>query len=683
MIGQTLSHFEITARLGEGGMGEVWKAADTRLGREVAIKVLPQAFSADPERLARFEREAQVLASLNHPNIAGIYEFREAEVDGERHHLLVMELATGEDLSQRLARGAVPLDEALPIALQIAEGLEAAHERGIVHRDLKPANVMLAKDGALNGQLKILDFGLAKALEAHAGGSDSAALSLSPTLTAGMTQAGVLLGTAAYMSPEQAKGLEADRRADVWAFGVVLWEMLSGKRLFSGDSISDTLAAVLRDEIDASELPADTPAPLLSLLSRCLDRDPRSRLRDIGEARVALAALSGDGSVSTIMGAPGVSTAEPAVEPTSSRLPWLVAAVMTGVALLLGLLGLSSEDPPVQLVRSSILGPEGAQLDAGSGLALSPDGSKLIYAAIDENGSRALWIHSFETGEAMRVKGSESALYPFWSPDGQNVAFVARSQLMRAPATGGPVQNIAAGQDWRGGTWSDDGTIVFAPDFRGGLNRVSASGGEAVPITEIDREAGEQSHRYPLFLPDGKRLLVLVQTAEGGSQTDNSRIEVLDLASGERREVVRANSSFALSPSGHLLFLRDGTLVAAPFDVKSATVTGEARPVESGIGYTGNEFATFSVASNGFMVYQSGSLYEAFTRIGVIGPAGDPIGNFAPPDFHQDVEPVERRDAGGVPRRRQHYPLDLRPRARHQDTVHLSGWRSLQSGLLP
>ena len=641
MIGRTVSHYKITAKLGEGGMGEVYRARDTKLGREVAIKVLPEAFTADPERSARFEREARVLASLNHPSIAGIHQVEEA--DGLK--LLVMELVEGEDLAARLDRGPVPLEEAVGIALEISEALEYAHERGIVHRDLKPANIKIAPDG----RAKVLDFGLAKALEAPAG-DGRPDLSMSPTLTAGMTGAGVLLGTAAYMSPEQAKGLESDRRADVWAFGVVVWEMLTGQRLFAGDSVSDTLAAVLRDEIDAAALPDDTPPTLRVLLARCLDRDPKSRLRDIGEARVALAALAGDGgSTSTLLGSVLVAPSEErAGRPSSSKLGWIVAAVMTAIALGLGIVALRPDGGPHSPIYAKLIPPTGADFDVGNGLALSPDGTRLAFTALDDQGQRALWVYSVDHGETERLKGTDGATYPFWSPDSRNLAFMAQGSLMRVAAAGGPTQTLATVREGRGGAWGPDGTIVFAPDFRGGLWRIRASGGEAVELTRLDLERREQAHRFPVFLPGGETLLFLAQTAEGGSRVDDSRIDLLDLASGERTPVLTTNSSMAYYASGgKILFWQDGSLMVAGLDVDGGSLVGVAVPLAEGIGYTGNEFATFSISQTGMLVYQSGSRYESYTALAVVDEKGsslDPAplsgepATLAPIDYHQGLD---------------------------------------------
>ena len=419
MIGQTLSHFKITAKLGEGGMGEVYRAEDTKLGREVAIKVLPGAFTEDVERLARFEREAKVLASLSHPNIAGIFQIEES--DGQQ--LLVMEFVEGPDLAERLEHGPLGIEEASAIALQLAQGLEAAHERGVIHRDLKPANIKVTSDG----QVKILDFGLAKAWEES---PEDGSLSMSPTLTAQMTQEGVILGTAAYMSPEQAKGQPADKRADIWSFGVVLWEMLTGRRLFAGESVSDTLAAVLRDNIEAAELPDDTPTSLHGLLRRCLDRDPRSRLRDIGEARLILERPT------------DTRITELDSEDRTAGLSWKIA-IPAGVviALLGGFLtwiatSQSAPDDGVpEVVRIAIPMPTGRRLPSPAEFPrvdISADGRAIAYAAFEE-ATPAIYLQSMDSFEVTKVHGTEGGSGPMLSPDGEWIAFFIAETLYKVP----------------------------------------------------------------------------------------------------------------------------------------------------------------------------------------------------------------------------------------------------------
>jgi hypothetical protein len=472
--GSTLAHYEVSAPLGEGGMGEVYRAEDTKLGREVAIKVLPQAFTKDPERFARFEREARVLASLNHPNIGAIYDLAE----DEGTHFLVLELAEGEDLAVRLSRGSIPVGDALAHALQMAQALEAAHEKGIVHRDLKPANVMVGPDGVV----KVLDFGLARASEQEADATD---FTRSPTLTAQMTKGGVILGTAAYMSPEQARGDAVDKRSDIWAFGVVLYEMLVGGQLFGGASVVDILADVMRAEIDLDELPGEVPGAIRTLLARCLDRDPKTRLRDIGEARIGIARVLADPEAARDDVRPGRET--PSTGAIRRIAPWLAAAAVGLVGLWVGTN--FTKAPEAEVVHSSIQLPEGVRLAGWSSpaVAVSPDGSTIAFVGHRE-GRQQLFLRRLDQAEAVEVAGSDGAEGPFFSPDGRWVAFGAgaisgRSSeprlLKRAPVGGGTTQQLAPLVDYVGGTWGTDGTIYYAEAFvKNWLRRVPESGGE-------------------------------------------------------------------------------------------------------------------------------------------------------------------------------------------------------------
>ncbi len=603
LIGTRLGSYEITAKLGEGGMGEVYRATDTRLRREVAIKVLPAAFTADKERLARFEREAQLLAQLNHPNIAHIYGL---ETSGETR-ALVMELVEGPTLAERLESGPLPLTESLSLALQIAQALEEAHDKGIVHRDLKPQNLK----ASVEGKVKVLDFGLAKAMDPAAGTASAADLARSPTLAnsptltaAHGTQLGVILGTAAYMSPEQAAGGAADRRADIWSFGVVLFEMLTGRRLFDGETVSHVLASVLKDTPDFSALPAATPERIVNLLRRCLRRKPRERLQAIGDARIEIEEVLADPHRDAKL-ATTVAAAATAHRP---RLAWLLAAAGLAAAALFAVLWLGGRKSalPARIIHSALIAP------AGTGFtdyfALSPDGRRLVFEALDDRtGERALWVRDLDRGEATQLLPSGGAEMPFWSPDGTQLAFFADGKLKRLDPRGGPAQTICDAPTPRGGAWGPDGRIVFSPSFRVGLSIVAASGGAPQPLTTLDLTRHEKSHRFPIFLPGGKTILFLAQTAEGGARDDESTIEALELASGKRTRLVAANSSPLFSSPGTLLFWREGTLLAQPFDPARLMTTGEAAAVAAPVAFTQNEQALASVSNEGTLLYRSGT----------------------------------------------------------------------------
>ena len=497
--GTRLGPYEILSAIGAGGMGEVYRARDTKLDRDVALKILPESFAADPDRLARFEREAKVLASLNHANIAHVYDAGQHELSGagapaSRVAFLTMELVDGEDLSARIARGAIPLDEALPIAREIVAALDAAHAAGIVHRDLKPANIKLTRDG----QVKVLDFGLAKAMapgseDPALQGSDSPANS--PTLTARATQMGMIIGTAAYMSPEQARGRAVDRRADIWAFGCVLYEMLTGRRLFVGEDLTEILASVVKEQPDLSAAPHE----MQRLLRRCLEKDPKKRLRDIGDVWD----LMDDRPAHT-------PASQPARRPAST-LAWGVAAAGLVLATAFALLHFLETPAARPMTQFQLAWPVGASASVGGGMffAMSPDGRHV--AIVDDN---ILWVRSLDAIEPTKLDRTESATYPFWSPDGESIAFFASGQLKRIARTGGPVQNVTAATDGRGGTWSRNGTIVFADALgREGLKRVPDVGGTATPVTKVATAGTSDGHRYPQFLPDGEHFLFLHLTA--------------------------------------------------------------------------------------------------------------------------------------------------------------------------
>jgi Tol biopolymer transport system component len=571
VAGSRIGPYEITAPLGEGGMGVVYRATDPKLKREVAIKVLPEAFAADAERLARFEREAQLLAQLQHPNIASIYGLEES--GGVR--ALVMELAPGEDLAERLKRGPLPLDEALAVARQIAEALEAAHEKGIVHRDLKPANVKLTPDG----KVKVLDFGLAKAMDPPGGSASAADLARSPTLmnsptmtAAHGTQLGVILGTAAYMSPEQARGQAVDKRADIWSFGVVLHEMLTGRTLFAADTVSDTLAGVLKNEIDLAKLPAGTPAPVRRLLRRCLERNPKDRLHDIADARIELLEAT-NRAVD-----PGLEPSTPQSTPrrgSSWRLP-LVAAV----ALALGLAaGWFARPAPRQapLVRAVIPAPEGTELvpvgEAAGPVVVSPDGHQLAFTARDGAGVTRLYVHSLAAGKARVIPASEGARYPFWSPDSRSLGFFNGEQLLRVDTAEGVPLALAPATAARGGSWGANGIIVYAPSFDTRLLQVPARGGPPAPASVLDVERREGTHRFPSFLPDGRHFLFEARGFSAWMRASDG-VFVGSLDEPEKRVRLLPHATNAVYAAGRVLFVRNGDLCAQRFDPGRLALSG-------------------------------------------------------------------------------------------------------------
>jgi Tol biopolymer transport system component len=571
LIGKTVAHYEITSLLGKGGMGEVFRARDIKLDRDVAFKVLPQELSGDPERAARFEREARMLASLQHANIASIYGYE--HIDGIR--FLTMELAEGEDLAERLEQGRVQTEEALNIALQIAIGLEAAHDKNIMHRDLKPANVKVDADGVV----KILDFGLARAYAGDA--SEPQDLATSPTITAAMTQAGVILGTAAYMSPEQAKGKSVDHRSDIWSFGVILFEMLCGRKLFEGETVSETMAEVMKNKIEWSTLPEDTPRWARNLLQRCLDRDPSSRLQSIGEARIALQRgqyQGEDGAVATSSNAP-----------VSRRWPWFgVVAALLVLAATVAWNGWGGTAPEL-LTQSTLMPPPEWDFDAGSPFAVSPDGRQIAFVANasrdnDENTTSAtsIWLRDLSTPESRRVEGTDGAAYPFWSPDGRWIAFFAQGKLNKIAAGGGPVIPLCDTRNGRSGTWNKSGTIVFQRNWSEGLMKIPAAGGTPEPITTLSQERFDVAHRWPRFLPDGQHFLFYLVSTTSQTTSEFSGIYVGSLGSDETRLLLKSESR-GLYSEGHLLYRAGSTLMARPFDAGKQVFTGDPTPVSTDI----------------------------------------------------------------------------------------------------
>jgi hypothetical protein len=544
--GTRLGPYEILTPLGAGGMGEVYRATDTVLKRQVAVKVLPDSVAADPDRLARFQREAEILASLNHPNIAHIYGLEKSN----QMTALVMELVDGPTLADRIARGPIPLDEALPITKQIADALEAAHEQGIIHRDLKPSNIKVRPDGTV----KVLDFGLAKAV---AGNGSAPDLSQSPTATVG-TRDGIILGTAAYMSPEQARGKPVDKRTDIWAFGCVLFEMLIGRAAFAGKTVADTIAAILERPLDWSGLPASTPPNLRHLLAHCLEKDPKRRWRDIGDVRVELD------------DAEGTPPPRDAVERIASRGPeraaWAALVLVTAAAATL-VTPTFRRAPAAAEVRFDVSFPRGMSADFVQ-LAISPDGQQLV-AAPTFNGRAPLWLRLLGSTSGKTLPGTEGATFPFWSPDGKSIGFFADQKLKRIDVEGEAIEIVSDAQQPRGGAWQADGTILFAPNAIGPLFRVPATGGQPTVATHLEK--GQNDHRAPFILPDGRHFLYY---ARGTPQVRGVYVARLD--GSESRRLLDADAQAVYAASGHLLFVRQGDLLAQPFDAPHLALNGVA-----------------------------------------------------------------------------------------------------------
>ena len=558
--GDKLGSFEILAPLGEGGMGEVYRAKDLKLGREVAIKVLPESVATDPDRLARFEREAKVLASLNHPNIAAVY--------GVEDRAIIMELVEGNDL--RISKDArIPEETVLIYASQIADALEAAHDKGIVHRDLKPANIKVTPQGSI----KVLDFGLAKIADPVTPQPSSAN---SPTLSMRSTEAGMIMGTAAYMAPEQARGQAVDKRADIWAFGVVLWEMLAGRQMFEGETVSDVLAAVLKNEPDLNSV----PLKFRRLLTRCLEKDPRKRLRDISVWR-------------DLLDAPA-ATAAPAPPPTP-WIAWSVAALLFAAAASLAFLHFREAPPqPAPQIRTSIAPPDKTTFNFTGSLSsvalpeLSPDGRRIVYGVRTADGKTQLWIRSLDSLTAQPLPGTANAIQPFWSPDSKFIGFYAGGKLKKIDSFGGPALTIGDAPLGRGGTWNEDGVILFSPS-PGTLHRVTAAGGVSTPVVE-----GAQA-RWPSFLPDGRHFLF--------STSRDIRLGSID--SKESKLLVETISQ-AVYAQEQLLYLRDDTLMAQPFDLKTLATSGDPVPIAENVGSVGAlRRGAFSVSREGLLVYHS------------------------------------------------------------------------------
>jgi eukaryotic-like serine/threonine-protein kinase len=631
LTGGRLGVYEVLELIGIGGMGEVYRARDVRLNRDVALKILPTLFADDPARLARFEREARVLASLNHSNIGAIHGFEES--DGV--HALVLELVDGPTLADRIAEGRIPLDDALPVAMQIAEALEAAHERGIVHRDLKPANIKVRHDGTV----KVLDFGLAKALVDDVAPTS---VSQSPTITSpALTRMGMILGTAAYMSPEQACGKAADKRSDIWGFGCVLYEMLTGKRAFEGSEVSDTLASILKSDPDWSPLPAETPSGVRRVLRRCLEKDPRRRFHDIADARLDLEERTASDATAPV--------ATPASKlPARERATWaLVTVALASLAAVLAYVTLKTPPaqeltrfhvyPPADTSLGSVSGPGGI-IGASSG-TVSPDGTHLVFVATDRGGKTMLWVRPLDSFSAQPLTGSDGAAMPFWSPDGRSLGFFVGAKLKRIDGTSGSPQTLSdlPGNVPKGGTWGAGGDILFSAGNSPKLYRVSARGGTATAVAVRGGASNSTEIFWPYFLPDGRHFLYWARSPSRGPGVYVASID----PSATATRLVGSDSQAVYSPAGFLLFARQGTLLRQPFDPNRLTVTGEPTPVAEQI--TQNVavgLAAFSVSATGVLTFQTAAnlstQFAWFDRTGRLLETVGPPGRYRMPTLSPD-----------------------------------------------
>jgi Tol biopolymer transport system component len=632
LLGTNLGSYQILSLLGVGGMGEVYLAHDSKLRRDVAIKVLPAAFANDPDRLTRFQREARMLASLNHTNIATIYGLEQS--DGANY--LVMEVVPGQTLAERVKQdGAIPIEEALAIAKQIAEALEAAHEKGIIHRDLKPANVKVTPEG----KVKVLDFGLAKAFAGDVANDDP---SNSPTLSMAATMHGVILGTAAYMSPEQARGTAVDKRTDIWAFGCVLYELLTGKPAFHGDDVTDILGAVLRMEPNWNRLPAAVPQKTRDLLRRCLQKDRRQRFHDAGDVRI---------EIDDAIAAPKDSGATQAAPASTSKLLAAAAGALAIVAVVALWVAWRATRPIEQTLRPLVrldvdLGPDVSLGSiAGADEIISPDGTRIVYVS-----QGRLFTRRLDQPNTTELAGTQGAYAPFFSPDGQWVAFFTTVKLQKISVEGGPAITLRNASGGVGGSWGEDGNIIAALNNTGGLSRIPSGGGPPTPVTDL--QSGEITHHWPQILPGGKAVLFTASATTTAFDTAN--IEVMSLADHRRKTLVRGGTFGRYLPGGDLVYVNRGTLFAVPFDVERLEVHGTPVPVLDQVGYSavdGSAQLDFSQA--GTLIYRSGGAGGGLLTVAWLDGAGktQPLlakpGGYARPSMSPDGQRLALEVADG------------------------------------
>ena len=624
--GTKLGRYEIRSQLGAGGMGEVYRARDTELGREVAVKVLPPSFSADKDRLSRFKQEACAAGALNHPNILVVHDI--GAHDGSPY--VVSELLEGETLRTQISGSPLSPRRAIDYALQIANGLAAAHEKGIIHRDLKPDNIFITNDG----RAKILDFGLAKLTQLDGNQSQTDV----PTRRVD-TDPGVVMGTVGYMSPEQLKGRAVDQRSDIFSFGAILYEMLSGRRAFHGESAAETMSAILKEDPPELSDTNKTVSPALGrIVNHCLEKNPEARFHsasDLAFALEAVSAPSGSGSTTNIgpqiaVGLP--QTSPGLVESVRNHAAWIIAALALLLAITFAVLYFRQpQSTTVRVMRASILPPEGSP--TLSSVAVSPDGTRLVFVAIIQ-GKSTLWIRAIDGGEDRALPGTEKAAFPFWSPDSRFVGFFTTDgKLKRVEAAGGPVQTLCDAPRGRGGTWNPDGVILFTPDTRDPINKVSASGGTPEPVTQFDPARTYLTHRWPHFLPDGRHFLFFVRAA-GADAAKFTGIYAGSLDSRETKLLVNNASNPVYTASGYLLFVREGNLMAQPFNASQLQTTGEPLAIARGISYNRNwDVADFSASENGVLAYRVDP--ELQSQLAWLDRTGKQIGTMGEPGYYR------------------------------------------------
>jgi Tol biopolymer transport system component len=651
--GTRLGPYEILDQIGAGGMGAVYRARDARLGRDVAVKTLPDGARLEPDRVARFTREAQTLAALNHPHIAAIYGLEEAPAADGTHtaQYLILELVEGGTVAERLTRGAMTTREALLIARQVADALEAAHEKGVIHRDLKPANIALTK----TGDAKILDFGIAKAIS-----PDSDA----PTAATAATQTGTILGTAAYMSPEQARGLPLDRRSDIWSFGCMLFEMMTGRHPFRGETLTDTIAAILGREPDWSLLPADTPQRIAWLLRRCLEKDPRQRLHDIADARLEIDEALARPHEAAMTGGPAAAAGGGRAREWAA---WTVAALAVAAAV-----GLAVVRRPVPAdvgvaptYRSDLVLPGNLSLarqesSASAAFAVSPDGRRLAIVASEGTGKRLIWVRPLDGSRAQPIAGTEDASFPFWSADSRSIGYLAQPPtgsytvpriLMRVDTDGGQPVKVADAYLNSSGTWNRDGVILFTPRGNAPIHRVSAAGGPVTAVTALDTASGDVQHAFPSFLPDGRHFLYSVIGSRSGA-TSLRGVYLASLDGAEPPRLLLPTASNARYANGYLAFMRGTTLLVQRFDPATLAVSGDPTVLVDGVelppGAGGGSAGAFSLSNTGVLVYQPAA--EVRSQLTWFDRGGRTIGTLGEPGDYAEVAlaPDGRRAAVSV-----------------------------------